>query len=125
MFQVIAAEHIRGRYPPATSFGFSVSGGLDMDLNNHSDVVVGAFESDAAVILRARPVVQVLTWFGDRPRKIDPESVGCAADPTAEEACFTVESCFLLKNFPSNIDTTYIRYLMTNSPILLARKKNL
>ncbi len=84
-----------------------------MDLNNHSDIAVGAFESDVAVILRSRPVVQVVTWFGDRPRKIDPDLPGCAADPDSETPCFTVESCFLLKKFPSNIDRTYVRYRLS------------
>ena len=27
-------------------------GGLDLDQNNHTDILVGAFESDAAVIIR-------------------------------------------------------------------------
>ena len=60
--QVIYAEDLPGQ--PLQTFGYSLSGGLDMDLNNHSDVLVGAYQSDSVVILRARPVIDIITWFG-------------------------------------------------------------
>ena len=40
--QVIHAEDVPGA--PLNTFGYSLSGGLDMDLNNHSDVLVGAYQ---------------------------------------------------------------------------------
>ena len=61
--QIIHAEDIPGS--PLQTFGYSLSGGLDMDLNNHSDILVGAYESDSVVILRARPVIDIITWFGE------------------------------------------------------------
>ena len=107
--QVISAEQIRGRFPSET-FGFSLSGGMDVDLNNHSDIVVGAFESDVAVIIRSRPVIDIVTWFGNTAKRVNPKLYGCENDPLAQEVCFEIESCFLIKNFPSNIERTYIRY---------------
>ena len=61
--QVIHAQDVPGA--PLNTFGYSLSGGLDMDLNNHSDVLVGAYQSDSVVILRARPVIDIITWFGE------------------------------------------------------------
>lgn len=61
--QVIKAEDVPSQ--PLVTFGYSLSGGLDMDLNNHSDVLVGAYQSDSVVILRARPVIDIITWFGE------------------------------------------------------------
>ena len=61
--QIIRAEDIPG--PVLQTFGYSLSGGLDMDLNNHSDVLVGAYQSDSVAILRARPVIDIITWFGE------------------------------------------------------------
>jgi len=107
--QIISAEEVRSPSLPL-HFGFSLSGGLDVDGNNHTDLAVGALGSEHAFILRARPVIDMITWFGERPGRIDPETPGCPEDQQATEHCFIVESCFLLKNFPANIDRTYIRY---------------
>lgn len=35
-----------------TTFGFSLSGGVDMDENQYPDLIVGAYESDTAVFLK-------------------------------------------------------------------------
>ena len=66
--QVIKAEDVPSQ--PLVTFGYSLSGGLDMDLNNHSDVLVGAYQSDSVVILRARPVIDIITWFGEYTSKL-------------------------------------------------------
>ncbi|XP_071942317.1 integrin alpha-8-like [Antedon mediterranea] len=42
-----------------TTFGYSLSGGMDMDDNNYPDVLVGSAYSDAAVLLRSRPIVKL------------------------------------------------------------------
>jgi len=54
--QVIKAEDI---FSTMSTFGFSVAGGMDLDGNEYPDLVVGAYEADTAVYLRARPVVKV------------------------------------------------------------------
>ncbi|XP_059045250.1 integrin alpha-8 [Achroia grisella] len=54
--QAITAEEIS---PTLTTFGFSLSGGIDLDNNNYPDLVVGAYKSNSAVFFKSRPVVQV------------------------------------------------------------------
>ncbi|XP_052757449.1 integrin alpha-PS2-like isoform X2 [Galleria mellonella] len=54
--QAITAEEVS---PTLSTFGFSLSGGIDLDDNNYPDLVVGAYKSDTAVFFKSRPVVQV------------------------------------------------------------------
>ncbi|XP_022819593.1 integrin alpha-PS2 isoform X2 [Spodoptera litura] len=54
--QAITAEEIS---PTLTTFGFSLSGGVDLDNNNYTDLAVGAYKSDSVVFLKSRPVVKV------------------------------------------------------------------
>ncbi|CAG9585052.1 unnamed protein product [Danaus chrysippus] len=46
--QAITAEEIS---PVLTTFGFSLSGGVDLDNNNYTDLAVGAYKSDSVVFL--------------------------------------------------------------------------
>ena len=55
-------------------------------------------------------VIDIETWFGKKPDSIRPDMAGCEGDVYSPEVCFIVESCFLIKNFPPNIETTHIRY---------------
>lgn len=49
--QVIFAEDVLGSGPLAT-FGFSVSGGVDLDGNMYPDLVVGAYETNQAITFK-------------------------------------------------------------------------
>ncbi|XP_013145941.1 PREDICTED: integrin alpha-PS2-like [Papilio polytes] len=55
--QAITAEEIS---PSLTTFGFSLSGGVDLDDNHYTDLAVGAYKSDSVVFLKSRPVVKVM-----------------------------------------------------------------
>ncbi|XP_063378399.1 integrin alpha-PS2 isoform X1 [Cydia fagiglandana] len=55
--QAIKAEDIS---PYLTTFGFSLSGGVDLDDNSYNDLAVGAYKSDSVVFLKSRPVVKVM-----------------------------------------------------------------
>ncbi|KRZ93031.1 Integrin alpha pat-2, partial [Trichinella sp. T8] len=54
--QVIYARDID---PSLRTFGWSVTGGVDIDNNDYPDVLVGAYSSDRSVLFRTRPVVSV------------------------------------------------------------------
>ncbi|ROT80971.1 integrin alpha 5 [Penaeus vannamei] len=49
------------------SFGFSIDGGIDVDHNSHPDLIIGAPESDTAVLIRTAPVVNLVGVHRDRP----------------------------------------------------------
>ena len=42
--------------------------------------------------------------------RINPTKLGCDRDPTSDETCFELESCFQIRNFPVNIETTIVKY---------------
>lgn len=48
--QVVFAEDVIGTV--MTTFGFSVSGGIDLDGNMYPDLVVGAYESNKAIVFK-------------------------------------------------------------------------
>ncbi|XP_076349207.1 integrin alpha-PS1-like [Tachypleus tridentatus] len=77
-----------------TTFGYSLSGGLDMDSNSYPDLLVGAYESDAVVLLRSRPVIGVTTTVKGNFTHIDPQKKGCPEDPSNPRVCFSLEACF-------------------------------
>ena len=56
--QVLVAEDLPS--VGVKTFGYSLGGGYDLDLNNHSDITVGAFGSDMAFVVRSR---QGLLYF--------------------------------------------------------------
>ncbi|KAB5554158.1 hypothetical protein PHYPO_G00046970 [Pangasianodon hypophthalmus] len=66
------------------TFGYSISGGLDVDDNKYPDIVVGSLD-DRVALLRARPVIHVKKTFTVTPSIVDPKDC---------ESCIKVEVCF-------------------------------
>uniref|UniRef100_A0AAR2JJI3 Integrin alpha-2 domain-containing protein n=1 Tax=Pygocentrus nattereri TaxID=42514 RepID=A0AAR2JJI3_PYGNA len=71
-------------------FGYSISGGLDIDGNLYPDLAVGSL-SDQVVLYRSRPVVHVSRDISLKPQQIDLAQQNCKGrDGVVEiEACYT------------------------------------
>ncbi|XP_035671816.1 uncharacterized protein LOC118412872 isoform X1 [Branchiostoma floridae] len=79
-----------------TTFGFSLSGGLDVDGNSYPDLLVGAFKSDTVVSLRSRPIIHVQPGLSVNPPVLDMNMVlpGCAMRQGRKVPCFEVDMIF-------------------------------
>uniref|UniRef100_A0A8K9UT34 Integrin, alpha 3b n=1 Tax=Oncorhynchus mykiss TaxID=8022 RepID=A0A8K9UT34_ONCMY len=53
------------------TFGYSISGGMDMDENSYPDLLVGSLD-DRIALLRARPVIHLSKNFTVLPEIVDP-----------------------------------------------------
>lgn len=95
--QIIRAENLSS---DITTFGYSLSGGLDLDENGYPDLLVGAYESDAVVLLRSRPIVGIRTNV--HPEKnlvnIDPNGQGCDRDREYKHTWYVLLPPHLLRN---------------------------
>ncbi|XP_011147082.1 integrin alpha-PS1 isoform X2 [Harpegnathos saltator] len=97
--QVIHAEDMPS---PLKTFGYSLSGGIDMDHNGYSDLLIGAYEDDAIVLLRSKKIIDITTYiryekkdetYQDKIEAIDPNKIGCLIDPDSNHTCFSFEAC--------------------------------
>lgn len=92
--QVIYAESIKNEGHLLRSFGFSLSAGVDVDGNGYPDVLVGDYEADRAVLLRARPVVNVATSLSFSPENFNLDDKTCLLpNSTTSVSCITVTYC--------------------------------
>ncbi|XP_066554803.1 integrin alpha-3b isoform X2 [Amia ocellicauda] len=82
--QVIEGQDVSGG--GFMTFGYSVTGGMDMDQNSYPDVLVGSLD-DKMALLRARPVIHLSKEFSVEPRIVDPSK--CTLD-----SCIKVKVCF-------------------------------
>uniref|UniRef100_A0A8C3QDG5 Integrin alpha-2 domain-containing protein n=1 Tax=Geospiza parvula TaxID=87175 RepID=A0A8C3QDG5_GEOPR len=74
------AQVLDGEAVGVSAFGYSLSGGLDVDGNLYPDLLVGSL-SDTVVLYRARPVVHVARDVSVLPPLIDLESSNCRDGP--------------------------------------------
>jgi integrin alpha 7 len=86
---------------PLTTFGYSISGGNDMDENGYPDILVGAYESGKVLLMRARPVININAVMQNYPPKIDPKMIRCEKD-NKPNICFEVRVCFKFSAEPKN-----------------------
>ncbi|XP_078464989.1 integrin alpha-9-like [Lampetra fluviatilis] len=103
------SQRILGRRVNAelSMFGHSISGVIDMDRNGYPDVTVGAFNSDAAVVFRAKAVVTVRARVS-LPSTVNASSSVCPG--THQQVnCIIIRVCFTVtgRNLPSVIGLQY------------------
>jgi len=95
--QVIRASTVASNLQ---TFGYSLSGGQDMDLNGYPDLAVGSYADDMVFILRARPIIEIHTKIEGNLTRIDPNKTTCDGEKN-QLPCFKFNTCFELD--PSKI----------------------
>ncbi|XP_064614491.1 integrin alpha-8-like [Liolophura sinensis] len=88
--QVIYAEDIGNEL---STFGFSLSGGHDLDKNHYPDLLVGSYNSDKAIFLRSRAIVQVEASLTIIPQLINLEDQQCSTVDGTQVTCLTIKTC--------------------------------
>ncbi|KAJ2953032.1 hypothetical protein O0L34_g7421 [Tuta absoluta] len=96
--QAITAEEMGS--PGLTTFGFSLSGGVDLDDNYYPDLAVGAYKSDSVVFLKTRPVVNMkskIKFITDSSssgsRTISLTNKGCRLANGTQVVCAKLKFC--------------------------------
>ncbi|XP_047110837.1 integrin alpha-PS2-like isoform X1 [Schistocerca piceifrons] len=91
--QVIFGESI---YSQITTFGFSLSGGIDLDGNQYPDIVVGAYDADTAIFFKSRPVIlmDAEVTIGPESKLISLDEKNCTLRDGTLTTCTTVTACF-------------------------------
>ncbi|XP_072270830.1 integrin alpha-3 isoform X2 [Pyxicephalus adspersus] len=80
--QIIEGSQVGG----IPTFGYSISGGVDVDDNSYPDLLVGSL-ADQIALLRSRPVINISKEFSVTPTLVDPNK--CTTVP-----CMDVRLCF-------------------------------
>ena len=106
--QRIAAADIQGAN--LKSFGYSLSGGSDFDDNTYPDLTIGAYQADAIVVLRARPVVNVFATLESNPRQIDPKKSNCSDGKAFN--CITIDICLRFIAEPKDRHVSHVNIHM-------------
>ncbi|XP_050679811.1 integrin alpha-PS1 isoform X1 [Leptidea sinapis] len=82
------------------TFGYSLSGGIDLDANGYPDLLVGAYENSSVALIRTKPIIDIKTSI--RPSNtiinIDPTIQGCEKDPNSNHTCFHFQACCIIKS---------------------------
>ncbi|XP_028261398.1 integrin alpha-7 [Parambassis ranga] len=92
------AQVLDGRDFDVRRFGYSISGGLDIDNNHYPDLAVGSL-NDSVVLFRTRPVIHVIREISIDPPFIDLGQFNCK---DREGVCVEVKACFTFTAHPDH-----------------------
>ncbi|XP_059494717.1 integrin alpha-8-like [Stegostoma tigrinum] len=94
-------QELKGTWGPdsvSAGFGFSLQGGSDIDANNYTDLIVGAYDIDKVVLYRARPVITAEAQIILVPDILNPELKKCRLpQDSILVTCFEVRLCVKVK----------------------------
>nr|CAD7259860.1 unnamed protein product [Timema shepardi] len=98
--QIIKPQDLPVLNQPDKTFGYSLSGGLDLDQNGYPDLLIGAYEHDSVIVLRSRPIIGIVTTITPEKnlQNIDPNKQGCSKDPNSNHTCFTFNTCCYIES---------------------------
>uniref|UniRef100_A0A6I8P434 Integrin subunit alpha 7 n=1 Tax=Ornithorhynchus anatinus TaxID=9258 RepID=A0A6I8P434_ORNAN len=96
------AQVLEGEAVGITTFGYSLSGGLDVDGNDYPDLLVGSL-ADTVALFRARPVLHVTHNISLSPLAIDLEVPSCA---DGHGVCVDIRVCFSYVAAPATYSPT-------------------
>ncbi|XP_061665533.1 integrin alpha-3b [Syngnathoides biaculeatus] len=88
------------------TFGYSISGGMDMDDNSYPDILVGSLD-DRIALLRTRPVVDLNNDFNVEPKIVDPNQCQGNAPCIKATLCVSFKLSNVNKNFKKSITVKY------------------
>ncbi|KAE8292863.1 Integrin alpha-5 Fibronectin receptor subunit alpha Integrin alpha-F [Larimichthys crocea] len=105
--QVITGQWAAGTIP--ASFGFSLRGAKDLDMNGYPDLIVGAFGVNKAVLYRSRPIVNASGFLTVHPTMINPEEKNCmvtSGNTSIPVSCVNLSFCISAdgKHLPGSLD---------------------
>lgn len=92
------------------TFGYSLNGRIDIDSNGYPDLLIGCYESNTVVLLRSRPVLDIITSVTGQLSSIDPDKKGCDMDRNAPGVCFSFKACFKFNSSLSSFDAQKLKY---------------
>ncbi|KAM4794721.1 integrin alpha-7 isoform 2-T3 [Rhinophrynus dorsalis] len=93
-----AAQILDGISVGVRTFGYSLSGGLDIDDNTYPDLLVGSL-ADTVVLYRARTVIRLQKDVTINPQNIDLEQENCKH---GKGICVELRACFSYSAVPAN-----------------------
>ncbi|XP_021948515.1 integrin alpha-PS2 isoform X2 [Folsomia candida] len=79
-----------------STFGFSLSGGKDLDGNQYPDLLVGSYDSDSVSYFRSKPVVRVkskLSFSSALNKQVNLEEKGCTLRDLTPVTCLPLSLC--------------------------------
>ena len=113
-----SGQSIWANYRKLPLKSFKIAPECSFSLNYFNlDLIIGAFNSNAVIMLRARPIISVSTYLEEAGlHGIDPGTAGCELDPDSSHACFNFKACFQLDSEETNQIDMKIKFTIVAEP---------